>query len=181
MLNDLFILKKIKEGDIKAFENMFRCYYTPLRLYTMSIIGRSDVAEEIVQDIFYVLWRDRENLEIFVSVKGYLYKSARNRSLQYLEHCDVKHKYEDKVFSDNNTVIFASTPQEQLEYKELEELINYTLQKMPERRLQIFRMHRFEGLKYMEIAKSLSLSVKTIEAEMTKALQSLRKVIENYT
>ena len=67
------------------------------------------------------------------------------------------------------------------EYKELEALINRTLNKLPERRLRIFRMQRFEGKKYAEIASALSLSVKTVEAEMTKALQTLRKEIENYT
>lgn len=71
-------------------------------------------------------------------------------------------------------------PQEQIEYKELEALVNRTLEKLPERRLRIFRMHRFEGKKYAEIASSLSLSVKTVEAEMTKALRTLRDELEIY-
>ena len=71
-------------------------------------------------------------------------------------------------------------PQEQIEYKELEALVNRTLEKLPERRLRIFRMHRFEGKKYAEIASNLSLSVKTVEAEMTKALRTLRDELEIY-
>jgi RNA polymerase sigma-70 factor (ECF subfamily) len=74
-----------------------------------------------------------------------------------------------------------STPEEMLEYKELEEVINRTLKKLPQRRQAIFRMHRLEGLKYKEIADTLSLSVKTIEAEMTKTYQELRREIEKYT
>ena len=66
------------------------------------------------------------------------------------------------------------------EYKELEALVNRTLEKLPERRLRIFRMHRFEGKKYAEIASNLSLSVKTVEAEMTKALRTLRDELEIY-
>ena len=54
---DLFVLKKIKEGDIKAFESIFRLYYTPLCLYATSITGELEVAEEIVQDLFYVFFR----------------------------------------------------------------------------------------------------------------------------
>jgi len=73
-----------------------------------------------------------------------------------------------------------SGTQEQIEYKELEALVNRTLEKLPERRLRIFRMHRFEGKKYAEIASSLSLSVKTVEAEMTKALRTLRDELEIY-
>lgn len=92
----------------------------------------------------------------------------------------MRDRHKDKTISEK-VEISDSTPEEQLEYKELEELINKTLGKMPERRLRIFRMQRFEGKKYAEIAKILSISIKTVEAEMTKALQSLRKEIENYT
>ena len=58
---DLFVLKKIKEGDIKAFESIFRLYYTPLCLYATSITGELEVAEEIVQDLFYVVGKQRES------------------------------------------------------------------------------------------------------------------------
>ena len=70
---DLFVLKKIKEGDIKAFESIFRLYYTPLCLYATSITGEQEVAEEIVQDLFYVFWKERESLPILRSIKNYLY------------------------------------------------------------------------------------------------------------
>lgn len=71
-------------------------------------------------------------------------------------------------------------PHRQLEYEELQGLIRHTLDKLPVRRLQIFQMHRMEGKKYAEIASSLSLSIKTVEAEMTKALRTLRNEIDNY-
>ena len=142
MLNELLILTKIKAGDIKAFEELFRCYYSPLCWYAASITGRIEVAEEIVEELFYVLWKDREQLQIFQSVKSYLYRATRNQSIQ--------------------------------------KLINSTLEKLPERRMRIFKMHREEGKKYAEIALLLSLSVKAVEAEMTKTLRTLRKEIENY-
>lgn len=86
MLNELLILTKIKAGDIKAFEELFRCYYSPLCWYAASITGRMEVAEEIVEELFYVLWKDREQLQIFQSVKNYLYRATRNQSIQYCEH-----------------------------------------------------------------------------------------------
>lgn len=83
MLNELFMLTKIKEGDIKAFEEIFRRYYSPLCWYATGITGEMEAAEEIVEELFYVFWKDREHLQIFQSVKSYLYKAVRNAALQF--------------------------------------------------------------------------------------------------
>ena len=135
---DLFVLKKIKEGDIKAFESIFRLYYTPLCLYATSITGEQEVAEEIVQDLFYVFWKERESLPILRSIKNYLYGATRNRSLQYLEHREVRYRYRNTVLAGENPESESYTPQDQLEYKELQSLVNRALGKLPERRLRIF-------------------------------------------
>lgn len=181
MLNELLLIKKIKEGDIKAFESLFKSYYTPLCLYTVNITGRQDVSEEIVQDIFYIFWKERERLTLLHSAKSYLYGAVKNRSLQYCEHIEVRRRHREAVLSGKVKPEPTATPQEELEYYELEKLIDHTLQQLPGRRMQIFRMHREDGLKYAEIASAMNLSVKTVEAEMTKALQTLRKEVEVYT
>lgn len=181
MLNDLFVLAQLKEGNVKAFESLFRQYYSPLCLYAASITGSVEVGEEIVEELFYVFWKDREKLQLFHSIKSYLYGAVRNQSLQYCEHQEVRHRHRDGIVLASSGAASSSDPQEQLEYKELQTLIGRTLAKLPERRLHIFKLHRLGGKKYAEIATLLSLSVKTVEAEMTKALKTLRKEIENYT
>ncbi len=177
MLNDLLQLKKIKEGDIRTFEEVFRKFYSPLVYFSTGITGRADISEEIIQDLFYVLWRDKDELHIISSFKGYLYRAVRNRSLQYCEHRKVTNTYSENIIAEKNDTSFIG-PQEDLEYKQMEEMITRVIEKMPERRKIIFRMHRFENRKYSEIADLLSLSVKTVEAEITKALKTLRKEIE---
>ncbi len=179
MLNELIILARIKEGDIKAFEEIFRRYYTSLCWYAAGITGSMPAAEEIVEELFYVLWKNREQLQIFQSVKSYLYRAVRNESVQYCEHQDIKERYCSSVQSEQRTGC-SSDPHSQLEYKELRALVQYTLEKLPDRRRRIFKMHRVQGMKYAEIASALSLSVKTVEAEMTKVLQTLRIEIDNY-
>ena len=180
MLNDVNVLQKIKEGDVNTFEKIFRLYYSPLCLYAASITGKMYIAEDIVQDLFYVFWKEREKIQILHSLKSYLYRAVRNRSLQYCEHQEVKKRHCETVLSVKNDTSFSG-PQETLEYNELSQLINQTLDKLPERRSRIFRMQRFEGKKYAEIASEFDISVKTVEAEMTKALRMLQKEIENYT
>lgn len=179
MLNDLILLAKIKEGDVGAFEKLFKSYHTPLCLYAASITGSREVAEEIVQDLFYYFWKERERLPIFGSVKNYLYRSVRNDAIQFREHLEVRERYKNVILS-RSTNRLSVDPQEGMEYRELEALINATLNKLPDRCLKVFRMHRFQEMKYAEIATALSVSIKTVEADMSKALRVLRKEIENY-
>lgn len=179
MLNDVFVFKKIKDGDIKTFEQTFRLYYMPLYMYAFSITGEKEPAEEIVQELFYVLWRDRSKLNIIQSLKSYLYGAVRNQSLQFCEHKNVRDRHRENILN-TKSIIRDNTPQEQLEYSELKEIVDRTLEKLPDRRLKIFKMHRMEGRKYKEIAELLSISVKTVEAEMTKTYSVLRKEVDKY-
>ena len=136
-----------------------------------------DAAQEMVQDLFYTIWKDRLTLQIVWSVKSYLYGAVRNKSLQYVEHLLVRKRYQQKVASEMPESDPNDSPQKILEYKELEQRIESVLENLPQRQRDIFRMNRFEGKKYEQIACELSLSVKTIEAEMSKAMKMLRKVV----
>ena len=108
-----------------------------------------------------------------------MYRATRNQSLQYCEHEEVRNRYRETVLTTSNPEQ-STDPHQQMEYEELERFINGTLEKLPVRRRRIFEMHRLEGRKYVEIATQLSLSVKTVEAEMTKALRTLREKVEIY-
>ncbi len=174
MIDDVLIFKKVKSGDIRAFETLFRRYYEPLCRYCCSFVGAIEEAEEIVQELFYKIWKEHEKLQITFSGKAYLYAAVRNNSLQYLEHLQIRQNYYTHEL--NRLVQMKNeTPEELLEYKEFETYLKDTLNQLPERRKTIFIMNRFEGKKYSEIADELSLSVKTIEAEMSKALQVLKE------
>ena len=176
MLEDLLLIKQIREGDIKAFETLFRKYYSPLVFYSKSITKSSQAAEDIIQDLFYKLWKEREKINIFKSVKNYLYISIRNRSLQYIQ------REGQVILSKTNYSLIAENEQtdasQNIEFIELEQVINKSMASMPKRRSKIFQMHRFQNMKYKEIAQTLSISEKTVEAEITKALKTLRKEID---
>jgi RNA polymerase sigma-70 factor (family 1) len=173
MLRDSEIIGRIRQGDISEFETLFRSSYASLVKYAGTLIRDQDTAEEIVQDLFVRLWQDREKIKIESSLNGYLFRSVHNRCLHHFEHKKVveRHAHEMSFESDLNT----EDPSEVLHYKELQEKIAAILEKLPERCGQIFCMNRFEGLRYTEIAEKLSVSVKTVEANMGKALKEFRK------
>jgi len=169
---NLLAFKKIKDGDIQSFEMLFRSYYEPLCRYACQFVENMETAEEIVQDLFYTIWKDRQSLQIFTSVNGYLYRSVKNRALQQVEKIRIRDAYREMYAE--TTTIDTYTPQEELEYKELERQIQEVLYHLPERRQKIFYMNRMEGKKYSEIAQELHISVKTVEADISKTLQTLR-------
>lgn len=179
MLYDLLLTIKIKQGDIKCFKEVFDNLYAPLCLFSSCIVGDSDEAEEVVQELFYTLWKNRQSLPKLYSLKSYLYQAAKNESLQYVEHQHVEKRYREAV---KKKVVdrHDADPQRQMELDELDELINRSFTLLSEREHQIFCMHRFDGYKYSEIAAALNISVKTVEADMTRALKRMRKVIDQY-
>lgn len=176
MFNEDEITGRIRRGDIKAFETLFRSSYSSLVRYAMTILKDNDTAEEIIQDLFYRLWKDREHLHITNSLNGYLFRSVFNRSLRYLEHQKVVQKHISDV-TYTGAYDTPETPMETIEYAELSDLVAGILEKLPQKCGKIFYMSRFEGLKYREIADKLSVSVKTVEACMGKALKEFRKAV----
>jgi RNA polymerase sigma-70 factor (family 1) len=173
MNGDNEIIRRIREGDKGQFELLFRSSYVSLVRYAKTLIKDHDTAEEIVQDLFVRLWQDKEKIKIESSLNGYLYRSVHNRCLHYIEHNRVVERHaEEMSYRQPDS---PEIPSEILNYKELQARVASILEKLPERCGQIFCMSRFEGLKYNEIAEKLSVSVKTVEANMGRALKEFRK------
>jgi RNA polymerase sigma-70 factor (family 1) len=173
MLRDSDIIGRIRSGDTGQFESLFRSSYVSLVRYARTMIKDHDTAEEIVQDLFFRLWQDKEKLNIESSLNGYLFRSVHNRCLHYIEHARVVERHAEEMSYQQTESI--ESPSDILNYKELQEKVARIIERLPERCGKIFTMSRFEGLKYTEIAEKLSVSVKTVEANMGRALKEFRK------
>lgn len=171
-------LRKIRKGDLVSFEQLFHQYYPGLCQYAKSLLGKPEVAEEVVQDVFYNIWKNRVSLRIDRSLKSYLYRSAYNNSMMYLRKMRREYFLEDGSLVDQS--LDSPDPSQVLQLNEVSALISKTLDRLPDRTREIFQMNRQEGLKYREIADRLSISVKTVEANMGKALKALRNSMEKY-
>jgi RNA polymerase sigma-70 factor (ECF subfamily) len=171
-------LRKIQKGDIASFEALFHHYYSGLCGYAESLLGMKEAAEEVVQDVFYNIWKNRETLRIRHSLQSYLYRSAYNNSMMYLRK--MRREYFAEDLARPELTIDAQDPSQVLQLDEVSKLITQTLEQLPDRTREIFRLNRQEGLKYREIAQKLSISKKTVEANMGKALKALRNSMERY-
>ncbi len=172
---DSEIIGRIRNGDKLEFETLFRSSYVSLVCYAKRILRDHDTAEEIVQELFFRLWQDREKLNIESSLNGYLFRSVHNRALHHIEHQQVVSRHAGEVAA--GTELSSEPVTEAIYYSELQTKIAGVLERLPGRCRTIFRMSRFEGLKYNEIAEKLAVNVKTVEADMGKALREFRKAL----
>jgi RNA polymerase sigma-70 factor (ECF subfamily) len=171
-------LRRIRRGDIRSFETLFHAQYDGMYRYALSLLRNEPNAEEVVQDVFYNIWKNRESLRIHRSWQSYLFRSVYNNSMMILRKTRREHAMDEALLMD--TPEGNPDPMQELQLAEIRERLALALEGMPARTREIFLMNRQDGLKYREIAEKLSVSVKTVEAHMGKALKVLRGSLEEF-
>ncbi len=172
------IFELVKNGDRKAYEQLFKLYYAALVRFAREILKDTDAAEDLVQEVFVKMWERKQNIDIKTSIKAYLYMAVKNHCLNKLKAEQRNAFLEDGMADDvriatNDTEEYSNTI-------ELSKHINQALELLPPKCAIIFKMSRFEDKTYKEIAESLELSVKTVENQMGKALSILRNALSPY-
>lgn len=135
------------------------------------------MAEEIAQDVMLELWRRRTSLTVETSLQAYLYRATRNRALNHVRHERVE--TESIPYLERESAIDSPAPREMAE-KEIRAAVQRAVAKLPDRCREVFGLSRNQGLKYSEIANALGISVKTVEAQMGKALAALRIELQEW-
>ena len=171
------LVDEIRRGNEAAFEKIFRRYYRPLCLFSTKILGDDETAEEVVQDFFVKLWERREGFMVETSVKNYLFRSVKNLSINVIKHEQIKLKHAQQVMADAEVNDFKDHFME----VDLERAIEKSIEELPEKRREIFRLSREEGLKYREIAERMNISIKTVEVQMGLAIKTLRDKLKKYS
>jgi RNA polymerase sigma-70 factor (ECF subfamily) len=179
------LVDKIKKGDIGSFELVFKKFYKVMCVYAESFVREKPMAEEIVSDIFYKIWENRESLNITKSLQAYLFTSVHNSSIKYLEHLKVLKKYNEFASRalQNSELLYSSNehyPIANLISKEAEKEIVSAIQSLPEQCRQVFCMQRFNDMSYEEIANKLNISINTVRTQMMRALKKLRESLKDY-
>ena len=164
--------------DEKSFEQLFRIQYAPLCAYARRYIHDPDESEEVVQDVFVNLWQKRGTIEITSTIESYLFRAVRNTCLNLLKHFKVREKHKDGITASYDH--YGDRANDLVLEIELINHIENLISGLPTERQKVFKMSRFEEMKYKEIAEELGISVKTVEAQMGKALKYLRENLGDY-
>jgi len=165
--NDKELTRAIKQSDRVAFRQLSERYYDPLYRFLWRKTRNGEAAQDLVQELFMNLWKVRAVLDENLSVKAYLYRAANNLAINHLRKKSLKQTY----FVDNLGDTRAGHSDAE---RDLQECLDDALQDLPEAQRTVFMLNRFEGLKYVEIAAALQISIKTVESRMSKTLKHLR-------
>ncbi len=171
---EILLINKISKNNKEAFKELFEHYYSRLCSYAEKFVVRKDIAEEIVQNVFFIIWDKRNELKIEISLKGYLFRSVHNNSIKYLQ----TKKIESDYFEHNK--IFGQSQITEMNDFELMEAINQSIDELPEKCREIFMMSRLENLKHKEIAQKLNISEKTVEVQIRNANLRLRELLKDF-
>ena len=175
--SDEEVFRLLQTAPDRAIELLFREHYRYVCHAVYRVLPDWVVVEDLVQDVFYELWKKRDRLSIQTSFKAYLRRAAVNKTLNYLRDQKIK------VSEQADTLPLASmatTTPEHLEAADLQRAVNRAVDELPERCRAVFALSRFEDKSYREIAEALDISVKTVENQMSKALRHLRRALADY-
>lgn len=181
--NESILINEIKRGNTRAFEYLFKNYYSRLRGYAIRFVD-DETACDIIQECFLRLWEKREVLSAG-SIISLLFAMVRNGCLNYLKHVSIVEKHQIEYLANINGeerlyhADFSMDVEHKLLYKELVEQINVVLDSLPVRCREVFVMSRFKGMKNREIAEKLQVSTTSVEKQISKALLSFSKYFKD--
>ncbi len=167
----------MSSGDPTLFDDVFKAHFKSLYIYAHGIVKDDIMAEEVVQHVFYKLWEKKEQLEVQVSIKSYLYRAVHNECINYLRRTKVREDYKNLVIKSSSE---QATVTDTVTLKELQQKIDTALNELPEQCRIIFQLSRYEEMNYKEIADRLDVSVSVVKNQVAKALRVLRIKLSDY-
>lgn len=178
------IVTRFVNGDEDAFKFIFHFFYPRIYHFVRSYIPGDDLAEDVVQDTFLILWNKQNDLKADTNINAWLYTVARNACLKKIrDNKPGKVRYSSRLNElelEMNMEALAGVDTSGLVFREIEQIITDTLAGLPPQCRKIFEMSRFESMKNAEIAGELDISVKAVENQMTKALKIFRNALKDY-
>jgi RNA polymerase sigma-70 factor (ECF subfamily) len=160
------------------FDALVRGHYARLCNFALRLLGSSDVVEDIVQDVFLAIWKQRATFR-YDDPLPYLYKAVRNRAVMHARRQGVRHRWQEREEAAGQPPCIDDTATE-VECTDLAREMARAIDALPERCRLVFTMSREQELSYGEIARLLGISVKTVETQMGRALKTLRNQLADY-
>jgi RNA polymerase sigma-70 factor (ECF subfamily) len=168
----------LSDGGDLFLKYLFDSYYAEFCRLSFRYVGNTQIAEDLVQDVFINLWNKRYDLNGKGNIKPYLIKSVINISLNYIRSKFAKQNLlKEDITKEVHSHI---NPHDELISYEIEKLLKTAIENLPDKCRTIFMLSRFTDLSYKEIADQLCISIKTVETQMSIALKKIRQFLSRF-
>jgi RNA polymerase sigma-70 factor (ECF subfamily) len=181
--NENELTKKLAQGDQYSFGLVFHIYHARLYHFAFHYLNDEEASKDIVQDVFSSVWEEKEKFREVRNLSSWLYTLTKNLCLKKIDHLKVRQKHSDELKYRYLSIVQHSLNDldtSPVIFDEISRIIDHTLDQLPPLGRQIFELSRYGNKKNAEIAAELNISVKTVEAHITRALKDLRKALKNY-
>jgi len=172
VLNEQEIIERIKEGDEKAFIEVYHLFWKRLFNFGYKKLGKKEIVEGIVQEVFIDFWTKRVKLEIHTSLSSYLFTSVNYRIINQYKSQSIREKYSDQEKTKGEQQ--SSSTDEKVLFNDLKSTIKKVVQEFPPQRKKVYQLRFNKGLSYIEISQKLEISVSTVEKHLMRALKDIR-------
>jgi len=162
----------LQKGDMVAFEQLFNIYKTRIHLFIKNILVSHSDAEELTQEVFVKIWINRAKIDTNRPISTYVYTVAKNIVYDFLRKKLNQKKYIESAIKNEN--IETNNIEQNVFYSETLKLIHTLVDQLPDKRKRIFKLSRFEGKSYRQIAEELNISENTVDTQIRHALKHLR-------
>jgi RNA polymerase sigma-70 factor, Bacteroides expansion family 1 len=170
---------QIAKGDQRSFEDLYRLFFARLYNFAILYVHKKEIAEEVVNDVMMKVWNKKDTLNAIQNLETYLFVAVRNQSLNYLSQYSNYHIALEPD-TERGEIINLNDPEKELEWKEIHFRLNQAIDQLPDQCRTVFRLIKEEGFRYKQVAEILSISPRTVETQLFRAIRKLDKVIEIY-
>ena len=166
------LLKGLRKGNASAYNELFTEYYVWLCNYIFTLSNDRGLSEDIVQETIINIWEKRKRISVQHSLKNYLFRSCHNRFLAHVRKQKVKLDFLDQIRWD---VLAEVRVEHEVRQDSKIQKLHRLIDELPPRCREVFVKNKLEKRKYKEIAVDMGISIKTVENQMSKALNFLRE------
>jgi len=173
------LVSRLINNDEYAFAELYFLYRNRLIAFARKFLKSQELAEDIFQDVFTVIWQNRHFLNPNASFSSYLFTITRNRILNLMRDSSLQQQIQEYIIS--HAIDFDSQADKEIILNEYRELLEKALLNLTKRQREIFEMSRYEGLSHKEIAAKLNISVYTVQEHISSALRILQNYLKRYS
>jgi RNA polymerase sigma-19 factor, ECF subfamily len=170
---------QIAKNSQSALKELYGLYFSRLLSFSVSYVGTKEVAEELVNDVIVKIWNHRDTITEIGNLETYLFVAVRNCALNYLSSYSNYH-IAIEPGDDHARVINLNDPSRDLEWKEISFHLEKAVDTLPDQCRTVFKLIREEGFRYKEVAEILSISPRTVETQLFRAIKKLDTIVQSY-